>query len=127
MKRDRFLRLLEELQAEEVQINTTKGIEYAGPDDALLNFKEAAKYLGVSPLLIALVYMHKHFKALTTYVYFGKTLSNEDIKSRVCDLRLYTALFYALAVEERRGKWYAYFGVEGFLSIVRRIRRWLQI
>jgi hypothetical protein len=55
VKRADFERLLAELQEEELQINQSKGREYAqGDEDALRNFKLAALLLGEKPIVVTL-------------------------------------------------------------------------
>ena len=100
MRRFDFEALLGELQSEELVINRGKGKEYAQDseevDDALLNFKRAGEFLGISPLKVCLVYLYKHFAAIASYVENGEVKSNESIRGRVNDLRLYSALFMGL-------------------------------
>lgn len=91
--------ILKPLYQKELEVNRTKGTEYAGEEDALRNFKELAAILGLSPLHICAVYMYKHFAALMSYARRGHALS-EPLESRVVDLRLYAALFLALVREK---------------------------
>jgi hypothetical protein len=83
----------------ELETSRTKGNEYAGEDDALRNFKEAAADLGLSPLQVCAVHLHKQYCAIMSYARLGHNLSTESLRSRVGDLRLYAALFLALAEE----------------------------
>ena len=97
MNRARFEELLSRLQVQELEINQTKGREYTqSNEDALLNFKEAARFLGLTPLQVCMVYMYKHFASLASYAELGHELSDENIQGRVADLRLYSALFLGL-------------------------------
>jgi len=101
MQRDKFEQLLKGLQAAEMQINQTKGREYAqGDEDALRNFKEAARFLGLTPLQVCGVYMYKHFASIISYADHEQSLSEESIEGRVADLRLYAALFLGLVLDE---------------------------
>ena len=104
MRRFDFEQLLGELQTEELLINRTKGEEYAQDteevDDALLNFKRAAEFLGLSPLQVCTVYLYKHFAAIASYAENGETKSNESTRGRINDLRLYAALFMGLVKDE---------------------------
>ena len=101
MERDKFERLLQEIQEVELGISRTKGKEYVkGDADVLHNFKEAAAFLDVTPEQVCVLYMYKHFSALVSNS--GATVlldCSEPIRSRVVDLRLYAALFLALYVE----------------------------
>ena len=101
MDRDKFERMLQELQEAELGISRTKGKEYVKNDvDVLRNFKEAAAFLDVTPEQVCVLYMYKHFSALVSNS--GATVlldCSEPIRSRVVDLRLYAALFLALYEE----------------------------
>jgi len=107
MMRETFIRLLRSMQQEEIELNLTKGKEYAmGDDDALRNFKLAGVHLGLTPLQVCMVYMHKHYCALIDYAREGESRSSEPLYKRVADLRLYAVLFLALAeVLEEEEHW----------------------
>ena len=104
MKRQDFEALLKRLQADELEISQTKGKEYAREDneydDVLDNFKRAGNFVGVSSMMACLVYLYKHFSAVAAYAQNGDALSEEGIAGRIADLRLYAALFLALAEDE---------------------------
>lgn len=105
MQRAEFEALLEQLQAEELRINQTKGREYAqGDADALRNFKEVARFLGLTPMQVCGVYMYKHFVSIISYATDEGSLSEESLEGRVADLRLYAALFLGLVMEEKDEK-----------------------
>lgn len=77
----------------------TKGLDYAGPDDANFNFKSVGECLGIHPRIVLLVYMKKHFDRLTNTIKanpknpvpYGETLE-ESCK----DLALYSAILTTL-------------------------------
>lgn len=114
MRRDNFVEILKRLQEDELELNLTKGREYAGGDgDALANFKQAGEFIStrcpecgcvhkIGSLSALMVYAFKHFCSLTSYAGVGEELSDEAIKGRVADLRLYAALFEALVEEQAR-------------------------
>lgn len=77
------------------QINDEKGHDYAGDQDALANFKDAAEKLGVSPFQVWAVYHHKHQSAIDTFVREGKVQS-EPIVGRIHDAILYLFLLLGL-------------------------------
>ena len=101
MQREEITELVEYLTKLEQEINMTKGREYAGDSDALANFKLAAEIVGISPLQVCLVYMFKTFMSMGSYAKHNMELSTEPIEGRVLDLRLYGALFLALAKERQ--------------------------
>ena len=113
MQRDDFIGLLDGLVKAERDLNLSKGREYAqGDEDALGNFKQAGEFVQVrcpecgcvhkiGPLAAAMVYMFKHFTSLASYVHQEQEFSNEPISGRVEDMRLYCALFLALAKEAK--------------------------
>ncbi len=103
MKREDLVSLLEVLQQDEMEINLSKGREYAqGDEDALQNFKVISKLVklmfgaDVSPEIVSFVYMAKHLLAIGDYVKHGDSRSNEPITGRVEDARLYLALLLGL-------------------------------
>jgi hypothetical protein len=100
MRREKVNDLLQALHEAEDAINETKGEGYANDQDALANFKRAAQHLGLSPLQICGVYMSKHFDAIMSYAKHGDDITGENLMGRVVDLRLYAALFLALARED---------------------------
>lgn len=101
MRRYDFENRLKYLQEFELKVNRSKGVEYAGDDDALYNFKEDGEDLGLPPRQILAVHLNKHLKAIRYYLRTGKVLS-EDIHGRILDARLYLALLDALIVEDEQ-------------------------
>jgi len=72
-----------------------KGNDYTDQQDRLYNFREVAKLLGVSPMLVWSIYATKHFIAVLNYAKNG-TLESEKIEMRLADLRNYVDLAYGL-------------------------------
>lgn len=103
MNQDEATTLLRNLAGIEETIFKTKGAEYSDGQDVLSNFKHIGQMLGMSPLQVCLVYMTKHYLSIAAYVRNVGTLSDESLDSRVVDLRLYLALFLALATEGDNG------------------------
>lgn len=100
MNRQDFIHLLERLQARELEINLVKGRDYAdGDQDVGNNFNECAGFLGLNPLQICLIYMMKHLSAIKNLAN-GGILRSDDLEERITDVRLYAALFLALAQEK---------------------------
>jgi len=79
-----------------------KNKDYTVNDDALSNFKELAKEMGVSPLKIWYQYVWKHFAAIRTFVKDGK-VESEGISSRFTDMINYMLLGEALFMDEYIG------------------------
>lgn len=100
MTRDEFLAMLDGDYKAIVEINRTKGHDYAGADDALSNFKRHAVELGMTPEQIWAVYASKHWDSVLTYVREGDVKS-EPIDGRLHDLILYAFLLLGL-IRERR-------------------------
>lgn len=94
--------MLDEEHAKIVELNRTKGHDYAGQDDALSNFKKHAAELGLTPEQIWGVYAGKHWDAITTYVREGDVKS-EPIDGRILDEILYLYLLLGLVRERREG------------------------
>lgn len=100
MTRDEFLKLADEAYNRIMEINRTKGADYAGTRDALANFKRHAETLNLSPEQIWAVYASKHWDAVMTYCRNGEVQS-EPIEGRIDDVILYCFLQLGL-VEERK-------------------------
>lgn len=83
-----------------VDINESKGKDYAGDADALANFKDAAEGLGITPEQVWAVYAHKHWSAVMSFVRNGDTAS-EPIEGRIHDLILYGFLLLGLIEDAR--------------------------
>lgn len=102
MTKDRFAELLMSMEQDEQATIRGKGEEYThGNKDRLSSFKETANFAGITPKQVAMVYMNKHWQGLANFVATDKVLSNEDVYSRIMDLRVYLALMRALIEEER--------------------------
>jgi len=95
MTRDQFLELLEREHQQIVEINKTKGHDYAGDSDALSNFKRNADRLGLTPIQVWGVYFHKHLDAIETFVREG-AVASEPIEGRIRDAILYLHLLHGL-------------------------------
>jgi hypothetical protein len=95
MQREEFDRFRDEVYRGIVGLNATKGHDYAGEEDALVNFKEAADELGVSPYTIWFVYFHKHWSAIRTFLREGQ-VESEAIEGRIDDAILYLFLLRGL-------------------------------
>lgn len=99
MEREKFVQMMEDEFNELVDLNKKKGKDYAGDEDALRNFKEAAERLGVTPLQVWAVYADKHWQAILSYA-AGNTDASEPIVGRVRDLLVYGFLLLGLLQEE---------------------------
>jgi hypothetical protein len=81
-------------------INTRKGHDYAGDNDALSNFKTQAAALGLTPQQVWGVFAGKHWSAITTFIKEGDVKS-EPIEGRVHDVILYCFLLLGLIAEQK--------------------------
>lgn len=98
MNSGQLMYLAEETFERVRSLQRTKGKDYAGEDDALSNFKDAAAGLGVGPMTIWTVYAHKHWSAIVSFCKNGQTES-EPIMGRIDDLITYLVLLKGLIVE----------------------------
>lgn len=103
MHQDRFASLVNDTLKECHELLVVKGGEYAGTEDRLSNFKRGADLSGVTSLQVALIYMSKHYDAISTFIRDdaeGKTRPrSESIRGRIHDLINYCLLIDALIVE----------------------------
>lgn len=98
MDRTEFTGLIKTEFDRVLNLNETKGKEYAGEDNALSNFYRHASQLNVSPYIVWAVYAGKHWDAIESFCRTGTTLS-EDIDGRIDDLILYLLLLRGLIGE----------------------------
>lgn len=100
MTREEFQQMMRSDFEEVLKLNNTKGEDYAGKADALLNFKRGAAQSGerATPDQIWWVYANKHWDAITTYCWAGGVKS-EPIEGRLLDLILYAYLLLGLVRE----------------------------
>ena len=80
-----------------------KGRDYSGKDNALHNFQDAAKSIGLPTKQIWYVYAYKHWCAIISWVKTGK-LESEAFKSRIMDLINYSLIAYAIFLDEQDNK-----------------------
>lgn len=104
MKRHEFIeKELDQLHKTLVVLSSTKGSEYAGDDDLLLNFKKHAQDCGVEPETVLHIFMTKHLHAISTYVKDtqagNKRGLSEPIEGRINDAILYLALLRVMSRE----------------------------
>ncbi len=104
MNREEFDRFRDAQYDIAAGINNAKGKDYAGDDDALKNFKDAAGQLGLTPFQVWGVYAHKHWSAIQSFLREGDVAS-EPIEGRVHDLIVYSFLLLGL-IEEAKGESY---------------------
>lgn len=87
------------------KLSSTKGVEYAGSEDRLANFKRLEKRLNLSQEKILLVYLTKHLDSIDTYVknIGARNVSlSEPIEGRIDDAILYLILLKGI-IQERGG------------------------
>lgn len=102
MNRSEFTELVKQEFNHILEINQTKGKEYASEADALSNFYRRSEELGISPKAVWAVFAGKHWDSIMHYCKEGKVLS-EPIEGRIRDLILYLLLLEGLAREESNG------------------------
>jgi hypothetical protein len=100
MRRPEFVALMGATHDSIVELNATKGHDYAGDEDALANFKRHATNLGLTPEQIWGVYAGKHWDAIMTYCREGDVAS-EPVEGRILDAILYLYLLLGLVREKQ--------------------------
>ena len=90
------------LVEKEIEIFTLKGNEYSGEINRFANFEKLADELNLHPLEIAWVYACKHKDSIATFIKDKTVYSNEDIISRINDLRNYLALIAGMIEKYRQ-------------------------
>lgn len=107
MEREQFDKLISEFVDEELKLLGWKRTEYTSTDDVLQNFKQNAKFLGMTPKQIAIVYLTKHYQSIVIAVQTGKLSwtwvtenGSEGLKQRFADMVNYAHLLAAIIDEE---------------------------
>jgi hypothetical protein len=79
-----------------------KGADYTkGSPDALANFKEGGKEMGIDPKKVAYIFMKKHWAAIVNYIRTGGQSESEPIFGSIDDLINYLVLVKGLIKEEQ--------------------------
>ncbi len=117
MNRERFISLVKELHAEELEINRAKGREYATDEDVLLDFRLTAQECEVPMRKVCYILMQKHWRAVAKYARDGELVSKEKLRDRTKDLNLYLKLLLAIQIEdEELREYYRESGVDPYLE-----------
>lgn len=96
-----FYDLMEKTFRDAMVIAHAKGADYTkGSLDALANFKEGGKALGIPPEKVCWVFMNKHYQAITNYVRTGGRSESEPIEERIKDMINYLVLLQAIITEQ---------------------------
>lgn len=100
MNQQQFTALVDETFQTARQLLVVKGGEYAGSDDRLANFKRGARLTGATSLQVCLIYLSKHYDAVSTFVKDDAAgicrPRSESIEGRLDDLLNYCLLMKAL-------------------------------
>jgi len=84
---------------------TSKGHDYTqgaeGDRGRLKNFYEGASRVGLKPIQVLAVYLHKHQSAIDTFIQKGQ-VESEAIDGRIADVINYYLLMWKLIQYERR-------------------------
>lgn len=106
MNRQHFNTLLDDFEKKEQSLLGYKRSEYASEDgDVLVNFKENAEFLGMTPEEVCFTYLMKHIQAIRNGVYNpDKRLGwnegdREGFSQRIADARNYLILLAACMSE----------------------------
>ena len=104
MDQARFEQLVDQTIENIRHLLVVKGGEYAGSEDRLANFKRGAALVGVTPMQCLMIYMSKHYDAVSTFVRdeaAGKSRPrSEPIEGRIDDLINYCLLLKGLVREQ---------------------------
>ena len=95
---EEFEKYWQGLIAEAWAIQTKKGVDYAGREDKLANFKNVAQATGLTPLQVWGVYAKKHIDAVFNFVKHGQ-VESEPIRGRIVDIINYLSFVEPLAAE----------------------------
>lgn len=85
---------------------TSKGADYASPEDSLANFKRNAKRLGLTKYQVWAVYFGKHIDAIFNAIKKAPAsavegTASEPLRGRIVDAMTYLAILEALMAEDQ--------------------------
>lgn len=99
MNRRRLLEVIDETVHRIIDLNNTKGREYAGDEEALSNFYNRASQMGIDPKIVWGTFFGKHMDSIFSYIKSGQVLS-EPIEGRIDDAILYLILLKGIIEDE---------------------------
>jgi hypothetical protein len=91
-----------------IKISHLKGLAYAGEEDALSNFKEQAKKLGLTPFQIWNVFFDKHVRGIESAISRNPSAPSdltEHIQGRITDAIIYLLILSALLQDLCKEEW----------------------
>lgn len=96
-----FYELMQNTFGDALVIAKQKGADYTkGSEDALANFKEGGKAIGIDPKEVCWIFMNKHYQAITNYVRTDGQSESEPIAERIKDMINYLVLLQAIIIED---------------------------
>ena len=105
MDKKAFYELVERMSKDEVETMDSKGGEYTGGSNDVLNhFKDSATGVGLTPLQIWATFANKHWRSIMSYIRNGDVGSDESIEGRIKDLRNYLTFLRALIEETKTSR-----------------------
>ena len=107
MTLDERMKVFDMLRQEELEILSSKGLDYAGDEDALRNFKINAERLGLTKYQVWAVYAMKHIDALLVAIKKNPddpTRQGETFYESILDVRNYLGLLACLRIEDDNAK-----------------------
>lgn len=98
---EEFDQFSEELIAECFKMRTTKGKEYAHSSvDRFANFKRISERKGITPEMVASIYLQKHLDGIESFINTGLIHSGEGVRGRIIDAITYLMLLAGILEEK---------------------------
>lgn len=95
-----FYELMQNTFGDALVIAKHKGADYTkGSEDALANFMEGGKAIGIDPKEVCWIFMNKHYQAITNYVRTDGQSESEPIAERIKDMINYLVLLQAIIID----------------------------
>lgn len=92
---------IDELENSRTSILKERNGKYSHDDEALYNFKEAAKIMGCTPAQAAWNYATKHIIALRDMICSDNFSDKSDLCEKIRDIQNYLSFIWAIANEDR--------------------------
>lgn len=98
MNRDEFETFLDDTYGELIDLNASKGHDYAGDENVFANFDRGAEKYGLTREQVLGIFLSKHLDAIDTFIREGQ-VESEPIEGRIHDAVMYLLLLLGMVSE----------------------------
>jgi len=104
MRVKKFLRILKDIQKQEIDIIINKSHDYANKENIFSNFEIVSKIVGCNPEIVFLTMIGIKIARLSELLTNKKVPKNEAIEDTILDMRNYLGLLYGFLKNNKKGE-----------------------